>query len=176
MSTFIDVVYNESKAIKDFLKEQDQISFLSEVDDQSRKSLLLSAASYFESRLTDILLNHLKHITNQNPMIVSFVKNKAISRQYHTYFKWDDVNANQFWGLFGNDFKNEMKELIRNNPKIDEAVKAFLEIGNERNKLVHGNFAIYKLEKTLEEIYSLSKVAELFLEFLEHRFPCQPQG
>lgn len=176
MSTFLDAVYDQSRSLKDYLREQDQISFASEVDNQSRKALLLSAASYFENKLTDILLQHMKYVTNQNTMIISFVKSKAISRQYHTYFKWDEVHANQFWGLFGEDFKKEMKELVRNDRELDKAVRAFLEIGNERNKLVHSNFAIYTLEKTLEEIYNLSKTGEKFLDFLEQRFPCTPAG
>ncbi len=171
MKTLIDVMFEGSQELKGYLQSQDQISFLNDVDDQSRKALLLSAASYFEQKITELLNEHIRYVTTQNTLVISFVKNKAISRQYHTFFKWDDTNANQFWGLFGTDFKNEMKELLRRNTELDESVKAFLELGNERNKLVHGNFASFSLEKTSEEIYALYKKAVSFIDFLEKRFP-----
>ena len=53
-------------------------------------------------------------ISNKNELLVSFVNNKAISRQYHTYFSWKDTNANSFFGLFGDIFSNFIKQEVRN--------------------------------------------------------------
>ena len=49
---------------------------------------------------------------------------------------------------------------------LQGAVKAFLEIGNERNGLVHGDYATFALEKTLEDVYVLYKRALPFVQFL----------
>lgn len=41
--------------------------------------------------------------------IAEFIRNKAIERQYHTYFNWKENKAtsiNGFWGLWGDEFKN----------------------------------------------------------------------
>jgi hypothetical protein len=39
------------------------------------------------------------------------------------------------------------------------AVQAFLELGNERNKLVHQDYSTFPLEKTLDEIHALYRNA-----------------
>ena len=42
-------------------------------------------------------------------------------------------------------------------------MKAFLEIGNLRNQLVHENYADFRLDKTVDEIYGLYRTALYFL-------------
>lgn len=98
--------------------------------------------------------------------MVAFVKNKAVSRQYHTWFKWDDSNANQFFGLFGSEFKQMMTDRVKASDELRISIRAFLEVGNERNKLVHQDYASFALEKTLDEIYSLYRQALNFVEGL----------
>ena len=56
-----------------------------------------------------------------------------------------------------------MKQKVRKDAKLDESVKAFLEIGHLRNQLVHKNYADFQLEKTLEEIYYRYQQANRFL-------------
>lgn len=45
-------------------------------------------------------------------------------------------------------------------------VQAFLEIGRERNRIVHQDYGAISLEKTAEEIYALYQKAEQFVEQL----------
>ena len=99
-------------------------------------------------------------------LFTAFVKNKAISRRSHTWFKWEDRNANQFFGLFGSEFKKMMSERIKASDDLGVSIRAFLEVGNERNKLVHQDFASFPLEKTLDEIYALYRQALLFVDDL----------
>ncbi len=108
-----------------------------------------------------------KEKSNNNVALTEFLKNKAIARQYHTFFSRDKNNTNSFFGLFGLDFKEHMKQLITKNPKISDDIKAFLEIGNERNKLVHQNFGNFTSEKTADEIFELYKKATKFLSIFE---------
>lgn len=53
---------------------------------------------------------------------------------------------------------------IKGDEELKESMQAFLEIGNERNKLVHQNYAAFPMEKTLEEIYKLYQCAFKFVE------------
>ena len=46
------------------------------------------------------------------------------------------------------------------------SVAAFLELGNERNRLVHQNYATFPMEKTLDEIYLLYRRALTFVDLL----------
>ena len=71
------------------------------INDTYKKSLLLSVASFFEATITKAIHDYVDKKSRQTPEIVAFVDNKAIKRQYHTFFSWDGNNANQFFGLFG---------------------------------------------------------------------------
>jgi RiboL-PSP-HEPN len=92
------------------------------------------------------------------------VKNKALARQYHTFFNWDARNANSFFGLFGGDFKDFMTAKVEDDSTLEAGIKAFLQLGDSRNELVHENFATFALDKTAEEIYELYKKALRFVE------------
>ncbi len=169
--TVVDRLYDEYKDLVSFLDRNNEISFRTLADANFRKSLLLAAASYFEHHLTSILSDFIQNESPENQLLFEFVKNKAISRQYHTYFSWNEKNANQFFGLFGDSFKTYMKDEVKNNEDLDKSIKAFLEIGQDRNRLVHQNFGTIHLEKTTKEIYELYQAALSFLESL----PCKMQ-
>jgi hypothetical protein len=98
--------------------------------------------------------------------VESFVRKKAISRQYHTLFSWDTPNANQFFGYFGDEFRIGMSQKIQTSDKLLESIRAFMEIGRERNRLVHQDYATFPLEKTLDEIYALYQKGLYFVEIL----------
>ena len=99
-------------------------------------------------------------------LIVEFVRNKAVERQYHTYFNWDRGNANAFFALFGEGFKGHMERRVKQEEAYDRAIKAFLELGSERNRLVHQDFGSYVLEKTVDEIMDTFHRARPFVDSL----------
>ena len=73
-------------------------------------------------------------------------------------------------GLFGENFKKEVSTIISQDEVLKEQMKAFLQLGNERNKMVHENFLVYNLEKTFDEIIQLNEKAEKFVDFLRKEF------
>jgi hypothetical protein len=95
-------------------------------------------------------------------------QNKAVSRLYHTYFQWDKKNANSFFGLFGEPFLAACKERVRSDSELEGAIRAFLELGNARNEMVHENFALFSMNKTAEEVFALYSRARAFVDFLEN--------
>ena len=103
--------------------------------------------------------------SRQNLSLVSFVDNKALKRQYHTFFNWDGNNANQFWGLFGDSFSQEAKKQIQDKKLVD-AERAFIAIGRERNLLVHQNYIEATINDTFEEIYAKYEKACDFVELI----------
>ncbi len=170
MSQPIKNLVDEAEDLKKFLIDNAQLSLSISVDEHFRKVLLLSCASLYEKELCEMLKAFIVKET-KNCMIHSFVTNKAIERQYHTYFQWKDLkNINSFLGLFGEEFKSKISNEISSNSDLKMQMKAFLEIGSERNKLVHENFLIYKLNKTFQEILILHSNAEKFLTYLKSLF------
>lgn len=166
--TIVDRLYKDFREIISYLEKEGEISFRSNVDENFRKSLLLAAASYFEERIVEDLIDFF--ITNSHELGVEFIKNKAIKRQYHTFFNWDGNNANQFFSLFGTQFKTFMNTEVANDENLELGIKAFLEIGRERNRLVHQNFGAFYLEKTADEIYQLYNQALNFVNALPNKF------
>lgn len=162
--TVVDKLYNDFNDLVAFLDEGREISLRSTADENFRKTLLLTVASYFEHRITEDLSVFFDEYSSQNELIGSFLRNKAIYRQYHTLFSWKDTNANAFFGLFGEVFKQYMREEVRSDIALNQAVKAFLELGLDRNRLVHGNFGSFALEKTSKEIFDQYRQALVFVE------------
>lgn len=164
--TPVDRLYNESSAVIQALQSTPEISLQVTAADHFRKALLLAAASYFEHRICTCVIEFVRERSGGSTIVESFVRNKAISRQYHTWFTWDANNANQFFGYFGTDFKAAMISKVNESDELRSSVRAFLEVGNERNKLVHQDYATFALEKTLDEIYRLYQDACRFVEYL----------
>lgn len=174
----VESISEEYKGIVDFLAEQKQPSLQSDVNKYFTKILVLSAASYFEHQIQEILIEFVSTTSNKDSRVTNFLKKKAIGQQYHTYFNWGEKNqpdkpgknANTFFSLFGDDFKKDLESEIKANEELDKSVKAFLEIGHLRNLLVHSNFAAYSLDfKTSDEIYSLYQKAIDFINFIDEK-------
>ncbi len=165
MDSSIQTLIKNYQELETFLKSQGMISESIEVSNHYRKILLLSCASYYETIITNIIQQFVSK-TTKDDRVVAFLNNKALKRQYHTLFQWESNNINNFLGLFGIEFKNSVKKRIDTDEGLKKHISAFLNIGNERNKMVHENFLDYQLEKTFEEIVDLHKDAQKFVDFL----------
>jgi hypothetical protein len=173
--TAVDVLRDEYSSIVRFLNESHQPSLSSDLNKYFKKVLILSAASYFEHEIQNILIQFISATSNENIKIISFLKKKAIGMQYHTYFTWGEKseptkpgkNANTFFSMFGDDFRQECEEDVKINLELDKQVKAFLEIGHLRNILVHSNFASINFDtKTTDEIFTLYEDALNFVNYI----------
>src|SRR2546426_6662494 len=158
-ATAVDKFYEEAAAVVEVLQRLSEPSLQVTAADHFRKALLLAATSYFEHRLSGSVLDFVRERTGGSVLVENFVRNKAIERQYHTWFMWEENNANHFFVLFGSEFRTTMSDRVKKSDDLRLAVRAFLELGNERNQLVHQDYATFPLEKTLEEIYSLFRQA-----------------
>ena len=174
--TIIDFLYDEFLELRKFLDDSKEISLRSIVDNTFKKTLAISAASYFEDELRKILLKYFNETSNNNNLVVSFIKNKAITRQYHTFFDWKSKNANKFLALFGEGFKDSASNDIKADESIEKAVQDFIDLGNTRNELAHLNFADIELNKTAEEVYDQFKRALLFLQYFQNKLNAYNEG
>jgi hypothetical protein len=188
----VEILNDEYKSIVEFLDNSSQVSLSSDVSKSFAKIIVLSAASYFEHLIQAILIEFISRETGNNTKAINFFKKKAIGMQYHTYFSWGEKdnpdkpgkNANTFFALFGDDFKKSVETEIKSNPilreadttlgkpkiTLEEAVKAFLEVGHLRNILVHSNFAAYNLQnKTPKEVYELYQKGLPFIDYIKSK-------
>jgi hypothetical protein len=164
--TSVDRLYEEASSIIQQLQKNSETSLQISASDNFRKALLLAAASHFEHGINNVLIGFVKDRSGGSSLVEAFVRNKAISRQYHTFFNWEGNNANTFFGLFGKEFRDSMSLKTKESEILAESIKAFLELGNERNRMVHQDYASFPLDKTLDEIYRLYKTGLFFVENL----------
>ncbi len=162
-------MYKEFTDLLEFLDHSKEISLRSTVDATFKKTLALSAASYFEDEIRTILTRFVDKKSNSNSLLNSFVRNKAIARQYHTFFDWQGNNANTFFSLFGDEFKKSAIEDIKADKDLSTAIKDFLDLGKTRNELAHLNFANIDLDKTAAEVYSQFQQAHKFIAFVDKK-------
>lgn len=176
MNSPIQIFSKQYRELYDSLISQGKVTYANEVNEHYRKILLLSCASYYESQITSIIQEFVRK-NSSDLRVFEFLNNKALQRQYHTFFNWKDYNTpniNNFLGLFGVEFKDAVSREIKSNGDLKSYVKAFLTIGNDRNLMVHENFLEYKLEKTFDEILVLHENAERFIDFLKEKFNSIP--
>ncbi len=167
--TIVDRLYGEFQQLVEHLNKGVEPSLCSTAEDNFSKSLLLAAASYFEDRLSADVLSFVDEASNKNELVREFVRTQAISRKYFSLFSWESGNANKFFSCFGSSFSTFMKAEVKSDENLAGAIKAFIEIGLERNRLVHQNFGTFTLEKTAEEIFALYKTAVEFLDVVPNK-------
>ncbi len=168
----IDELWNEHRELVKHLQSGSKLQMLDRAQDSFRKTLLIAAASYFEVQLTKSILDLYREMTQGTEVLVEFVRKQAIRRRFSSLFQWEYENnkrrhANKFYNLFGLDFGNYMKKEVGNDECLAQSVKAFIEIGDLRNQMVHENYADFQLEKTVDEVYELCQKAAGFV----NRFP-----
>ena len=164
MDDHIENIKNDHDKIKEHLSNNNMISLELTLDDVFKKNVLLSAASYFEDRITTILTDLYVSNYPEGRVLAEFVKNQAIKQQYFKLFDWGTKSAKRFFKLFGEDFNKHMQEKVQDDYCLDDSIKAFLELGELRDKLIHNNLAAYSLDKTPEEIFDLYEKATHFVE------------
>lgn len=152
--TEVTRLYDEAAAIINYLLGQGRVSESNSVADIYRKSLLLGCASYFEHILTNAVSQYVIEKSGKSTILHSLIKNKVINRQYHSWFDWDKGNGNKFYTMLGSEFKAAIGKDLKDDTILKKGESDFVELGNERNKLVHQNFSNFALELTLDEILS----------------------
>jgi len=164
VATLVEVLYEESIEVVQYLLEQGEVSYSNTLGSAVPKIVLLAAASYLETEVCRHINEFYGEVTRQQNEAVAFVNNKAISRQYHTFFDWKKGKASPFFGLFGEDVLSYFKVQMMSDVDLAAAVKDFCSLGNLRNQLVHGNYAAFALEKTAQEVFVLYKSTSRFVE------------
>ena len=163
-TTVIDRIYWGANDISDHLRTESSLSVVAE--EIFGKYLLLASASYFEERVKTILLDYVEESSGGNERLVELVRNKVTDRGYYTLFEWERSNANRFWGLFGKSFRAKMSARVEGDASLNNSVRAFLKLTQDRNDLIHGNIGSSPIEKTSAEIYDAYKIALEFVDAL----------
>ena len=169
ISNRIQELCDDHRILVEYLQANNRLQMLSRVEESFSKTLLIAVASYFEVQLTAIILDLYREMTEGSEALIEFVRKQGIGRRFAQLFQWETNgrpgrNANSFYRLFGPEFANYMKDRVTEDRQLDAGVKAFLEIGNLRNEMVHGDFADFQLNKNVDDIYELYISAILFLD------------
>jgi len=165
-SSSIQVLKEDYDALMAFFIETEQPSFQISINNAYRKNLVLSAASFFESEIKKTILNHTRTVSRGDEKLVTFIDSKVLARQYHSLFDWDAKNCNKFFKCFGEVVKDAARSQLIRDDLIQSEI-AFLEMGAERNRLVHQNFSEIVINSTFDEIYRKYVSACPFIEFVK---------
>lgn len=164
----VERLHGEFTDLRDFLSATDGAKFVPVVEELLPKAMLLAVASYFEKHLSDEVERFAADEAGEEHVLRWVIKRKVISRQYHTWFAWDSQRSvNSFFSMFGPDFKDEASRWIEEDEDLQSSIIAFLEIGRERNRLVHESFGEAPLyNKTTADVYGLYESARNFVDWV----------
>jgi hypothetical protein len=157
----IEVLFDQFSRLVESLKLTGEPSLAISVSEVASKSLLIAAASRFEAEFSDMFARVASRLST--PAIAAFALNQGVTRKYHTLFDWKVGNANTFYGLLGEAFRERATQLAAGDVEFATSVTEFVSIGNERNKLMHSDFVSFPLTATLEELIGRYRVARNFL-------------
>lgn len=157
----------DHRQLVEYLESVADVSLQNSVNNSFRKTLVISAASYYESQITEVLVGLYRDADGRLSPLSEFVKNEAIGRRYSQLFAWTDGNANRFFRSFGGNFRAYMTQRVNKDSELKESIEAFLTLGDLRNQIVHGNFAVFVMDKSVEDIIDLFEKAKKFVEGLD---------
>ena len=163
----IERQYQDSQELYNYLIKKGEISFATYIDNVYKKVLILSAASYFESKISELISKYAAKASGSDKRIVKLIESKVIERQYHTLFDWKANNTNAFWRLFGEETKESVRQKINSDEKLKTAEQCFIDLGRQRNFLVRENFAEFDVNITVEEFYRKYRKACNFILLIE---------
>ena len=172
----VERIYNELVSIEKILVEANSPSELVAFSSNSSKVMLLAAASYFERRICQDIEMYGREVINLDH-IPSFIAKQGLERKYHTLFQWEATNANKFFSLFGARFSAWVKGKVKEE-SLEPAIRAFLALGNQRNELVHENYATFPVNSTYEEIWKSFTEGLHFIDWFPvklREFPSEPK-
>jgi len=169
MTNVIKSFFDDHSQLTSVLAGEANLSLRLAVDRHFQKILVVATASYCEDLVKGIILDFASRSSGHNNGIVSLIKSKAAERQYHTLFDWaqnSSIGVNKFWSLFGDGQKKKVKEALKLDPSAVVKADAFIQVGQLRNLLVHGNFGAMNIDLTIEEIRSKSELALSYISFI----------
>jgi hypothetical protein len=157
----IEMLFDQLSRLVESLKLTGEPSLAISVSEVASKSLLIAAASRFEAQFTEMFAQVAAQLST--PAIAEFALNQGVTRKFHTLFDWSSGNANTFYKLLGKDFKERAGQRAVTDDAFARSIKEFVDIGNDRNKLVHSDFASFPLTATLDELVERYRLARSFL-------------
>ena len=162
----IEAFYKAHTDLIEFLIENGQPTFASDTTDNFRRSLVLAVASFFETEISAIVRALPARHADGNAFLTALVDQKAVTRQYHGYFDWDKTNANKFFSMFGPEYKAACQKKVEAEPDFQAGVRAFLSLGDTRNRIAHLNYVEFTVDKTPNDIITEFRSAMKFVDYV----------
>lgn len=156
----------DAQAAIDALSQPDVASVRTSADDFFRRLLILSIGSYCEKRVVLMLERFCDKASASSVELCTFVKTKALTRQYHTWFQWDASNANSFSKLFGPRFHKSLAAAMEADRDIENGARCFLQLGAIRNKIAHEGLE-YEFSLSREDVMRDYRAAIRFIAAVE---------
>ncbi len=161
--------------VKEF-DDNDVLSRESHYTQVISKYLLIASASHLEE-LTKKAIRAVVGCGSRHEILPALVNQKVLARGYHGLFDWKAQNVNNFFSIFGKEYRGYMERKIASDERFNDGALAFLWLGNMRNEHIHSNIAAYEgstpivwsdiLEKFSKAQDFITSFQEYSLEYIE---------
>lgn len=165
---YVDRIYEDYQADIDFYNKEvlaelpEAMSLFTNYKNHFSNIFLVSCANSFEAYFEN---EFPKILTSKNLNIhFNFLINQALKRKYFSLFNWEGKNANQFYGLFGEKFKELMKSHVDTDEVFKGQTQQFILLGAKRNKIVHSGMKLEGESIDVITTYNMFKDAQKFCE------------
>jgi len=156
--------FNERLEIARSLTARGELSLVNTFNTDLPRIFVVASASHFETVVASHIRNFFAEMSNGHPAVIEFVDKKVLFRSYHTLFNWPSNSVSSFFAMFGKLCADHYKQLSKDQDWLSEAARAFLQLGQARNELVHGDFATHSPSLTAPEVQAAFISAQRFVE------------
>lgn len=166
MAGRLDAEFKKLEAIVAELISSGKVDMSIDAQHLFAKVFAVCAGSCCEVEIVRILEEYVNWQSRGDDKLFRFVHTVAIDKKYFSLFDWERAEASAFFSKFGKDFADCMKFAMAKDRSLAEAVRSFLELGKQRNNLVHNDLARIEFEDTLVDVAKKFSAAEAFLDVL----------
>lgn len=149
--------FSERLEIVDLLARQGNLSLMNTFSTDLPRVFIVAAASHFEKVVSGQIMDFVSDAAGGQSQVLEFMSRKAMHRNYHSLFGWNDKVPNVFFAFFGAACLSHYKEQVKSHEWLTTSAHDFLKLGEARNQLVHRDFA------THSPVYTALEVREKFL-------------
>ena len=164
----LDSFFEERLEVGRSLADSGELSLLNTFNTDLPRIFVVAAASHFEAAISDHLLDFFAEASDNNETVAAFMSRRALFRNYHSLFDWSATSANKFFSTFGAPCLEHYKRLARDHDWLLPSALAFLQLGDARNLLVHGNFALHSPTLTADDVRVRYAEAARFVDAIPH--------
>lgn len=166
-TAYVVTVWRSFEALQSRLLETADPSIIVDAQAVYSKAMILAAGNWFERKVSEVLVDFARVHSNGDLRVVELVRQRAVARQFHTLFDWEQQVPSRFLALFGDRFKDASIREIKASETLASGARDFMTLVAQRNALAHAQALDEEPPFTAAEVFTKFNSGAEWVRWLE---------